>query len=167
MITVAIAAILVILGIPAFNSTIKQNRLATQVNEIVTMFNLARSEAVKRGNTVSVCTTSDQASCDDDATWAQGAIIFSDLNGDGSVDDDDVIIRVTDAMSGNSTVDYAGFGGDTIQFLPTGRTNSQNGTFTLCDSTADDEYARAIILSATGRARLYINSGDSLSCTGS
>ena len=49
MITLAIAGILVAVGIPSFNSTISSNRLTSYANELVTALNLARSEAVKRG----------------------------------------------------------------------------------------------------------------------
>ena len=47
MITLAIAGILVAVGIPSFNSTISDSRLTSYANEFVTALNLARSEAIK------------------------------------------------------------------------------------------------------------------------
>ena len=55
MITVAVLAILLSLGVPSFAETIRNNRVAAQTNELVTALSLARSEASKRGMPVSVC----------------------------------------------------------------------------------------------------------------
>lgn len=49
MITVAILAILLGIGVPSFVDFIRNNRASTQANELATALNLARSEAVKRG----------------------------------------------------------------------------------------------------------------------
>ena len=54
MITLAIASILLSVGIPSFQSIFEINRLATQANELVGAVNLARSEAIKRGQDVTV-----------------------------------------------------------------------------------------------------------------
>ena len=49
MFTVAIAAVIVGIGIPNMQTVIWNNRTATQVNELVSALNLARSEAVAQG----------------------------------------------------------------------------------------------------------------------
>ncbi|MGB5065269.1 MAG: GspH/FimT family pseudopilin, partial [Candidatus Competibacter sp.] len=55
MITVALAAIVLTLGVPAFQETIRNNRLATTVNDFISSLNLTRSEAIKRGTRVTLC----------------------------------------------------------------------------------------------------------------
>jgi len=55
MITLAVLAILATIAVPGFWNLIQNNRTATQTNELVSAFNVARSEAVKRGAQVSVC----------------------------------------------------------------------------------------------------------------
>ncbi|PKM34904.1 MAG: general secretion pathway protein GspH, partial [Gammaproteobacteria bacterium HGW-Gammaproteobacteria-10] len=45
MMTIAIGAIILTLGIPSFMETIRSNRLTTRTNELLTSLNLARSEA--------------------------------------------------------------------------------------------------------------------------
>jgi type IV fimbrial biogenesis protein FimT len=54
MITIAVLAILVTVGVPGFQELIQNNRVTTQTNELVTALNLARTEAVKRGRHVQV-----------------------------------------------------------------------------------------------------------------
>jgi len=58
MITLAIAAILLTVGIPSFQNVLQNNRLATQANSLVGALNLARSEAIKRGADISITAAS-------------------------------------------------------------------------------------------------------------
>lgn len=55
MITISIAGILLAIAIPSMRDMIHQNRLAGHVNEFVAANMLARSEAIKRGKTVTLC----------------------------------------------------------------------------------------------------------------
>ena len=43
MITVALAAIVLAMGVPAFGDLVQDNRMATLINDLVTDLNLARS----------------------------------------------------------------------------------------------------------------------------
>lgn len=54
LVTLAIAAILLAVGVPSFQNVMETNRLATQANNLVTAVNLARSEAIKRGTTIRI-----------------------------------------------------------------------------------------------------------------
>ena len=78
MITLVLAAIILTLAVPGFQDIIRNNRAATQANELVTALGLARSEAVKRGARVSLCPSTDQASCTGGADWSNGWIVFLD-----------------------------------------------------------------------------------------
>ena len=81
LITIVVVSILLAAGVPAFQSFIKNNRVTAQTNDLVSAIQLARSEALKRGANVVVCASKDQATCSEDKnTWADGWIVFSDLN---------------------------------------------------------------------------------------
>jgi type IV fimbrial biogenesis protein FimT len=54
MVTLAVLAILITVGIPAFGDMVQNNRVTAQTNELVSALNTARSEAVKRGRNVQV-----------------------------------------------------------------------------------------------------------------
>ena len=49
LVTVAVIAIVLTIGVPSFQQVIMTNRMATQANDLLGSMNLARSEAVKRG----------------------------------------------------------------------------------------------------------------------
>jgi len=54
LVTMTIVAILLAIGVPAMQSFITSNELATSANELIAALNLARAEAVRCGQSVSV-----------------------------------------------------------------------------------------------------------------
>lgn len=73
MITIAIAAILLGIGVPSFQAVIQANRVTTVANDVVGALQFGRSEAVRRGAAVTVCGSLDQATCN--ASWQSGWIV--------------------------------------------------------------------------------------------
>ena len=82
MVTLSIAVILATVAIPGFQDFFRNNRLATQSNDFVAAFNLARSEAMRRGVRVTVCKsdnpTATPPACNAAAAWHQGWVVFVD-----------------------------------------------------------------------------------------
>jgi len=162
MVTLAIAAILASLAAPSFSDIIKNNRMTTQYNELLASLSVARSEAIKRGATVTVCKSIDQASCS--GNWKDGWIIFVESNTTGgtagTVDSGEDILRVHAALSGGNTLSFArnrvSYGSDA---LATGFT----GTFILCDDRGDSA-RKGLLVSNTGRVRQAIASDTLASC---
>jgi type IV fimbrial biogenesis protein FimT len=58
MITVGVASILTAIAVPSFSQLMVNNRLTTQANDFVSAINYARSEAIKRNTSVSLCRAS-------------------------------------------------------------------------------------------------------------
>jgi type IV fimbrial biogenesis protein FimT len=58
MVTVAVAAILLVIAVPSFNTIINSNRLTTAANTLVNALNTARMEAIKRNASVQFCSNS-------------------------------------------------------------------------------------------------------------
>lgn len=73
MVTIAIAAILLGVGVPSFRTVIENNRIAAASNDVVTGLQYARSEAIRRAVLVDFCGTADQATCN--AGGAAGSIV--------------------------------------------------------------------------------------------
>ncbi len=148
IITVAIVAIVLAVGIPSFQEMMRNNRAATYTNEFMSALNFARSEAVKRGWSVTLCPSADSATCAG-TNWDVGWITFVDVNSDGVVDGGDTLLRIHDQLGGNTTLQGA------RQFISYGNTGAtaQNDTlvFSLCDS---NNQQNNIIISNTGRARV-------------
>lgn len=138
LMAMVIAAILMTLGVPAFNDTLRNNRLTTQANHLITSLNLARSEAVKRRSDITVCSSSDQASCTGGA-WQGGWIVMDNSSGE--------ILRIFEPMKGATAV--AGTA-TSIQYTSEGFLNSGTPeTLTLCAESG--KAGRQINITATGR----------------
>jgi type IV fimbrial biogenesis protein FimT len=75
MVTLAVAALILSLGVPGFRSFIQNNRATTHTNDLVTALNLGRSEATRRGSSVLLCSSSDGATCSGSIDWSSGWIV--------------------------------------------------------------------------------------------
>ncbi len=75
MVTLAVAALILSLGVPGFRSFIQNNRATTHTNDLVTALNLGRSEATRRGASVLLCSSSDGATCSGSNDWSSGWIV--------------------------------------------------------------------------------------------
>ncbi len=78
MITVTIIAIITGLAIPSFSDTILKSRLTSQARDLLAGSLIARSEAIKRNQTVTLCASSNGNSCS--GTWANGWIVITTDN---------------------------------------------------------------------------------------
>ncbi len=156
MFVLAVAIILVSLGAPSFANVLKQNRITSSVNDVITGFQLARSEAAKRGELVRIWPSSGTPTAETctGADWAAGAIAFVDTNGDGTIGGNDeelllirgplpgdVFVNVSDAIAGGVTFGPDGFPVDLL-----------NATqLVFCDEQSDQSRRRVVSLSSTGR----------------
>lgn len=87
VIVMAIVAILAAIGLPSFKYVTASNRISSEVNGLVGDFQFARSEAVKEGVPITVCVSTDGATCAAGvSTWESGWIVFTDSNGNKIVD---------------------------------------------------------------------------------
>src|SRR3984885_557009 len=85
---ITIVCVLMALGVPSYQYITNANRISGEVNDLLGDMQYARSEAIKEGQTVSVCAsanpTSASPTCSGAITWQTGWIVFSDLNGGGA-----------------------------------------------------------------------------------
>ncbi|RYE71403.1 MAG: prepilin-type N-terminal cleavage/methylation domain-containing protein, partial [Oxalobacteraceae bacterium] len=63
MVTVAVLAIVAAIAIPSFTGLINSSRLTASANEVLASLQMARSEAVRRNQTVIVCPSNNASSC--------------------------------------------------------------------------------------------------------
>ena len=156
-----IASVLAV-GLASFAHLLRSTHSATQVNALVTDLNLARNEAIKRGQTVTVCKSSSAAACTPDSAWHEGWLIITDRNENGQLDDDEEILRVAPALEGGTKLSFSAWGvgtGKYVSYFGNG-TSQKNGTFRFCN-LAGASGARAVILIQSGRVR---TTADGVSC---
>ncbi len=149
MIVLAIAVIITTVGVPSVMGTIASNRVSTAGNNLVTALNLAKSEAIRTNRSTVLCKSSDGKKCTDSAAWAEGWILFYDLNTNEQVDDGERIIRIQGAP--HESLNFTFKTGDFIRFRPNGR-NNRNGRFCFRNSF-DEARSKAVEITPVGRIR--------------
>ncbi len=160
MIVIAIAGIVLTIGIPSFSSIIKDNRQITLRNEFTSYFHFAKSVAVTQGESVTLCSrNSEGTNCNDSGSWDDGWIVFVDINGDGDKDSEDTILKIQQAINDDINITTSPASAK-VTINGRGFITAQS-TFTFCDSRGAN-YANAKTLSKTGRMNL---STASLTCS--
>jgi type IV fimbrial biogenesis protein FimT len=79
LMTIAIAAIVAMIGIPSFQYVTNANRISGEVNGLLGDLQFARAEAIKEGQNVTVCISTLGTTCDggNTGTWQNGWIVYS------------------------------------------------------------------------------------------
>ena len=162
LVTVAVLVILLVVGVPEYRRMTENNRQVAAINKIVGDLNLARTEAVKRGRTVTLCGSTDGATCNT-ANWENGWIVFTDLNKDNVVDngDGDILISRNTALPAGLNLRAVEFDSTSIvQYLPNGQLRDADGdgdadgTFQVCEKTGDETKARVTNITNLGRVAI-------------
>jgi type IV fimbrial biogenesis protein FimT len=164
IVTMAVMTIVLSIGTYSFRGFTNRNAVNAATNDLLVAINLTRSEAVTRGQVVSLCRSADPTA-DNDLTapapsctdaggsgWETGFIIFADNNGDGVRDADEELIRsfadfgqVT--IAGNTNV------ADFLRFQASGFIVSP-GFGTIRSTNPDGSRILDIVISKMGRARI-------------
>ena len=163
IITVAIAAIVLGMGIPGFQQLIRANRTVTEVNRLVTALSLARSEAVKRNVTVAICRASG-SNCSNAVNWENGWVVFADnLIQNGTIDAGEQRLQVYEGMPQGYTLSPGPTFANWIAFQPTGQMLGSGGaaadSFRVCDDTQTPAERRLIQVNLVGRANASKSNG--------
>lgn len=166
IVVVAMAAILLAVGVPAMQDMAGDNRLVAAANDLVAQLNLARSEAIKRrnGRTV-VCSTADPTAttptCSGSTDWNTGSVVFwtEDLDADGTLDAgedvdgdgaiDVVVLRAGPAPAGVEVNSDAG----AVRFGAEGTLVSAAAVFGVCDGRGADR-GRQVTVTLVGRPQV-------------
>ena len=163
IITVGIIGVVTAIAVPSMDVYIKNDRLTTNINTLVSHLALARSEAVTQSQQVVLCVSDDNVSCSG-TNWALGWIVFSDLDANGSVSGTDTVLRAHQALGNNNSLTSTAIATQVI-YNNRGFTSTPAGTFSLCDDRGDTNIRniKSIAISNTGRVR-KVQDSEAQSC---
>ncbi len=158
IVTMAIVAVVLVIGVPSFIELLRSNRVSTLTSRLVTAMNLTRSEAIKTGSRVTLCKSADGATCTGAGGYQQGWIVFVDEAPLAARNVDNArerLVRVYERapgiklrLTGNSTVaNYVSYDAMGAARLIGG--GFQAGTLTVCEPPV----GRKVVLSSGGRIR--------------
>lgn len=146
MVTVSVAAVLLAVAAPSFNSVVINNRLSGYANSWVASAQLARSEAIKRNSPVTLCRSANGSTCAASGTWDQGWVVRHATT--------NTVIQVQQALPDRYDMTGSVY---TIDFQSVGA-GATVATVKICPTPAlSDGAGRDISLSATGRPAISAN----------
>lgn len=166
LIALAIAGILLGIGVPSFNQAVNESRISSQYNAMVGSLYLARSEAIKGPGDVTVCPRNAKGSsqCGNKSDWVNGWLVFLDHTSvpgeaNANIDAGDEIISVAAAIKGDNNVLAIGSqtnsAGDAkevsfVRYTQNGGTLLSGASIVVCDADRGSKYSRAINIVLTG-----------------
>ena len=91
VVTMAIGAVLMAIGVPSFQYVLNSTRVSREMNSLVVSLQYARAEAIKRGQHVILCSATINSaasaaapSCSGSSSWINGWFIFVDTDNSGT-----------------------------------------------------------------------------------
>ncbi len=172
VITMVLVAILMALAVPSYKYVTNKNRIAAEVNGLLGDMQFARAEAIKEGQTVTVCVSSNGTSCAGSAvsTWQNGWIVFSDVNGDHVVEAGDSILRVQATFTSTDTFVAApatGYVTFNREGFASGGTTAAGVLIALHAVTANADSTRCLSITYSGLMTVQLNgqTNNSLTCS--
>lgn len=161
-VTLAVAAILFMIGVPAFAGFIRDIEISAAANDFFSSMNLARAEAIQRGERVDMVPA-------DGGDWSKGWVVFVDENRNRRPDDGDVVLfthgaapkglQITANLT-DSTVQYLAYNGAGRTRTHANSHRTQFGTFTFTLGSK----VRKIKLNFLGRPRICNPEIDKRTC---
>lgn len=145
IVAIAVAAILLSVGIPSFLNFIRSNRLTAEATDFMGALALARNTAAVRGIPVTLGRTGSTT-----GDFTGGWKVWMDPNANGVLDAGEQVVRIYGPLSNDTLVNAEGQ--NTVTYLSTGFTNSTAGTilhFNLCGPQAGSR-GRQITVSPAG-----------------
>lgn len=161
MVTLAVGAIVLAVGVPAVRDIVATNRMSVAVNDLVTSLHISRTEAVKRAGQMVLCSSgawnSPEAGCQI-GNLADGWIIFADTNRDDARDAGETIVLGHGPLGGGIDLNAPNF----VRFSDLGEASTNvpgDIEFLLCDERGNRvaggvTAGRLINMTATGRPQV-------------
>lgn len=154
MLVLSLVLLLAALAVPAYQPLLARWALTTEAQTLVEDLRHARSQALARGRTVSVCPSAEGRSCGDHSDWGRGWIIFIDVNADRTLQADELVLRqhqvsgAVGAITSNSKSSKAG-----LSYQANGQARAAGQGLSLSAPAAPGS-SRLICISMQGRASL-------------
>lgn len=142
LVTITVVGILMAIAVPSFRYVTTANRAASEINALLGDTQMARGEAMKEGQFVTICASIDGATCAVSTAWNSGWIVFS---GVPPVAPGDAIVKIqrpfssADTLASNHGITALTFNREGIAW-----NLGQGFTFTLQDSSANPQYTRCL-----------------------
>lgn len=147
LICLSVLGIVTALAAPAFGELLQRNRQQIAVDHLRETVNFARTAAITRKGSVTIC-HAPAAACEATSRWSAATRVFPDLDRDGQQSAEEATLLVSEPPEGLHWRWNNFRQQPHLTFLSNGTTDSLNGSFILC--RGDTPLAR-LVLNKAGR----------------
>jgi type IV fimbrial biogenesis protein FimT len=153
LIALTVTSVLASSGISAIAQIYYYHRASSSYNELFTLIQFTRIQAVNYHSQVILCPTTDHINCIND--WNQTLMVFVDTNDDKTNDASEELLRIKTKLNKDEIIrwDVGAVGRNYLRFEADGSTSYQNGRLSYCLTKNEELYATQIVMYRTGRAR--------------
>jgi type IV fimbrial biogenesis protein FimT len=145
LISIIVLAVLFGIGVPAFRDASLGSKLGSAASNLVASVQLARSEAIKRNRAMTLCSSTDGATCAGSANWQTGWVIR---------DPDGIVVQSQEAAPRTVLVTQT-VGPTSLIFQPIG-IGATAATFRVCRNDPVGAQERTVRISASGSPNVTI-----------
>ena len=157
LVTMAVLVILLVIAVPQFKSAMQIQQVSSEMNNFLNDLQFARGEALKEGANVSLCASTDSATCSTTSSWDKGWIIYTTPTAPDSATftaGTSTILRVQtgfttgDSLTSTKTSSVLTFN---QQGFPSGVDTTNGLLFTLTNNPVNQAATRCLLLDSLGR----------------
>lgn len=145
MVTLMVLAILLGIAVPSFRDAALSSRLSGYANDLVASVQVARSEAIKRNLTVTLCASVDGSTCAAGVGWEVGWIILAPRPSDTDILD---VVDRHEPLTEEFIIEAAG--GLTQLIFPPTVVGTTQATFTVCREEPVGKQEREVTVTVSG-----------------
>lgn len=157
LVVLALLGILSALAAPSYTGMRQRHQMQSQAEQFQASLMLARSEALRRQQRVTVCVRDAADGCAQAGSWAQGWVVFVEESNPTLRDPSDTILQLQGALPG-----FIAFTGNApvrhyVSYGPQGRSQRKSGAFqagTLRLCGAGQKHLWRVVVNAVGKPRL-------------
>lgn len=151
-VTVALLATLTAVATPSISGIWRRANIWSAYHAMSSSLALARIQAVSRGHPVTLCPSSDGASCSGGVDWSQGWIAYLDPKRQAQPRSASDVVEVAPSLRGAVSM-RSSAGRQRIRYHASGWASGSNLRLTLCTPAAD-ALVGSIVINNAGRARV-------------
>jgi type IV fimbrial biogenesis protein FimT len=152
LVALTVSSVLATSGIPVISQTYYYHQASSSYDELFTLIQFTRIQAVSYHSQAILCPTVDNINCIND--WSQRLMIFVDTNDDEIKNASEELLRIKTKLNQDESIKWDFSGSKRyLRFKADGSTGNQNGRLSYCLHKGDTLYAKQIIMTMVGRGR--------------
>jgi type IV fimbrial biogenesis protein FimT len=161
MVTVAILVILLAIGAPQLQGFLAKRSVSTQADIFASALRMARSEAIKRGQLVTICASDAPEAaiktCNGASdNWSTGWVVFVDGGTKSTIDGSDEVLAVQQSFPSTGGINPPAGKKQAISFAANGLAVGEMNSFDVKPklTAADGSTFKCVALAASGRIKI-------------